>query len=171
MLIISGTSLKQHKGAIGENKVGAELSKKMQDKFDLTSIEVIDVMKCMRILVIHFEHLARSFSTECFVELKKFNLKKTAAKKAGGVNPFLSFTQRSILQSSNTKSLYHDFKQAKSSRELLVEALDAYKISGDHKRSITTILSLMAESGTLENEEAAVTGRHAFETLVEAGIE
>ncbi len=151
--------------------MGEELSQKIQDKFDLTSIQVADVMKCMKALIIHFEHLSQSFSTEHFVELKKHNAKKVAAKKEGGVNPFLSFTKRSILQSSESKSLYHDFKQARASRALLIESLDAHKISGDHKRSITTILSLMAECGGLDNEEAAVTGRHAFETLTEAGVE
>ena len=148
-----------------------ELSKKVQDKFDLTSIEVTDVMKCMKILIIHYENLSRSFSTKHFVELKKYNAKKVAAKKKGGVNIFLSFTKRSILQSSESKSLYHDFKQARDSRALLIESLDVHKISGDHKRSITTILSLMAECGALENEESTVTGRHAFETLTEAGME
>jgi len=151
--------------------MGADLSQKMQDKFDLTSIEVADLMKYMRVLVIHFEALSRSFSTECFVELKKLNAKKLAAKKAGGVNPLLSFVSRTMLKSPATSSLYHDFKMAKQSRALLVEALDAHKILGDHTRAITTILSLMAEYGALEYEENTITGRNVFETLTEARIE
>jgi len=148
-----------------------QLSQKMQKTFDLTSIEVADLMKYMRVLIIHFEALSRSFSTECFVELKKLNAKKLAAKKAGGINPLLSFMSRTMLKSPATSSLYHDFKTAKQSRALLVEALDAHKISGDHKRSITSILSVMAECGALENEESTITGRHVFETLSEAGVE
>ena len=57
----------------------------MQDTFDLTRIEVADIMKYLKALIRNFETLSRSFSTECFVELRKSNTKKLAAKKAGGV--------------------------------------------------------------------------------------
>ena len=72
--------------------------------------------------------------------------------------------------SSESKSLYHDFMRAKEARALLIESLDAHKISGDHKRSITSMLSLMGECGELDDEESTVTGRHAYETLDDAGV-
>jgi len=150
--------------------MGEDLNQKMQDTFDLTRIEVADIMKYLKALIRNFEALSKSFSTECFVELRKSNTKKLTAKKAGGVNPPLSFLWRAVSLSSESKSLYHDFTRAKEARALLIESLDAHKISGDHKRSITSMLSLMGECGALDDEESTVTGRHAYETLEDAGV-
>ena len=54
---------------------------------------------------------------------------------------------------------------------MTIAALNAHKVSGDPKSIITDILSLMSKHKQFSNDEKVITGRRAYESLLDAGIE
>ena len=141
----------------------------LKDKYSLTSMEVDDVMSYMHSLCREFAVLANRYKTEYFITLKSHNHKVTEIKKEK------RFLNRMAKKATNKldmepRALLERYQSAFTARELLIAALDAHKISGEHKRTMTDILALMSEHNQLGDEDRTVTGRRAFETLFEAGI-
>jgi len=144
-------------------------SEKLEEKYGLTTYEVQDIMRYMKILCQEFVYLAQRYKTEYLVELKEasgqlhnFKQEKSFFKKASSL-------VRSRLRPS-TKQLKEQYKKTLKAKNMLVEALDAHKIQGDYKRTITEILELMAASHQLYDKDHTITGRRAFETMSESNI-
>ncbi|PHS23559.1 MAG: hypothetical protein COA84_10935 [Robiginitomaculum sp.] len=141
----------------------------LEEKYGLTAYEVTDIMRYMKILCQGFVRLAKLYKTEYLVELKassgqvqNFKQEKSFFKKAS------SLVKSRVSSSANL--LKTQYKTTLKARSMLVESLDAHKIPGDHKRTITEILELMAANDQLSDKDETITGRRAFEAMSEANI-
>ncbi len=144
-------------------------NEQLKEKYGLTTSEVTDIMRYMKILCQEFVRLAQLYKTEYLVELKassgqvqNFKREKNFFKKAS------SLVKSRV--SSSADLLRGQYKRTLKARSMLVEALDAHKIQGDHKRIITEILELMSANDQLYEKDETITGRRAFETMSESNI-
>ena len=146
-----------------------ELKQKLQEHFDITSIEAEDLIRYATPLGLKFNALSKSFKTEHFVALRDATLKERKEKSGKG-RKLSRAVFKSVFRSPEIKQLETDFKEARQARLLLDEALRAHKIKADHERSITEILEVMSDCGEIQNVERTITGRHAYDTMLEAGL-
>jgi len=123
-------------------------------------MEVDDVMRYMKTLCQEFETLARKYKTEYLIELKSHAEK--AKKNKLEPNKFLKTAKFAANRLSGpAKELRKQYIKTHQARDLLTASLNAHKIQGQHKRTITDILGLMAAHKKFYDPERVITGRRA----------
>jgi len=146
------------------------LKNDLKDKYGLTGMEVDDILRYMRKLCDEFERLAKKYKSEYLIELQTHQEK--AKKNKAEQNVFLKFGKSALNSlSSSAKELRQQFQKTGQARKLVLTSIMAHKLRGDEKEIITDILSLMAEHNEFRNNERVITGRRAYESLLDAGIE
>ena len=147
-----------------------KLKESLVDEYGLTSFEVDDVMRYMKALCAEYEVLGRRFKTEHLIELREHTAK---AKQNKSEKNMLFKTAKFAANrlSSPAKDLRKQYLKTKKARQYLTASIDTHKMGRDHKSIITKVLKMMDDNGQLRNSERTVTGRRAYESLHEAGIE
>ncbi len=148
----------------------SKLKENLIDEYGLTGLEVDDLMRYMKALCTEFEVLGRRFKTEHLIELRDHAAKARQNKSEKNMLfKTAKFTMNRL--SGAAKDLRKQYFKTKKAREYLTTSIDTHKMGHDHKGIITKIFQMMDDNGQLRNGERAVTGRRAYESLQEAGLE
>ena len=147
-----------------------KLKERLIDEYGLTGLEVDDVMRYMIALCTEFDTLCRRFKTEHLIELKE-HASKTRQNKSEKNMLFKTAKFASNRLSGSAKDLRKQYLKTKKARQYLTTSIDTHKMGEDHKSIITKVLQMMADNGELYDADQTVTGRRAYESLSEAGIE
>jgi len=150
--------------------ISSKLKESLIDEYGLTGLEVDDVMRYMEALCSEFENLGRRFKTEHLIELKDHAAKVRQNKTEK--NMLFKTAKFAVNRlSGSAKVLRKQYLKTQKARQYLTASIGAHKMGNDHNSIITKILQMMADNGQLYDADLTVTGRRAYESLGEAGIE